>query len=169
MPLTIRAPRPGDGTGMARVWLSAAAYYAGLDARHFQIPPAEGVAESFEAGLGPGGEDELMLVADLDGQVAGWLTARIEHPAPGAARQLVREPGWTRLHIDATSANYHRSRAPPAAARASAAADRVRAASSDPTRGCSAKARSASAAEPVRAAAAMALSQLFTVLIRPSS
>ena len=101
MPVTIRTPRPGDGAGMARVWLSAAAYYAGLDARHFQIPAAEGVAESFETELGPGGEDELMLVADLDGQVAGWLTARIEHPAPGAARQLVREPGWTRLHIDA--------------------------------------------------------------------
>jgi len=38
-----------------------------------------------------------MLVADLDGQVAGWLTARIERPAPGAARQMVREHGWTRL------------------------------------------------------------------------
>jgi len=101
MPVTIRTPRPGDGAAMARVWLSAAAYYAGLDAQHFQIPPSEGVAESFEAGLGTGGEDELMLVAELDGQVAGWLTARVEHPAPGAARQLVREPGWTRLHIDA--------------------------------------------------------------------
>ena len=64
-------------------------------------PSADGVAESFEAGLGTGGEDELRLVADLDGQVAGWLTARVEHPAPGAARQMVREPGWTRLHIDA--------------------------------------------------------------------
>jgi hypothetical protein len=86
---------------MARVWFSAAAYYADLDPQHFRIPPAAGVAESFEASLGTGGEDELMLVADLDGQVAGWLTARVEHPAPGAARQLVREPGWTRLHIDA--------------------------------------------------------------------
>lgn len=46
MPVTIRTPRSGDGTGMARVWLSAAAYYAGLDARHFQIPSADGVAES---------------------------------------------------------------------------------------------------------------------------
>jgi GNAT superfamily N-acetyltransferase len=84
---------------MARVWLSAAAYYADLDPAHFQVPPAEG--ESFEASFGTGREDELMLVADLDGQVAGWLTACIEHPAPGAARQMAREHGWTRLHIDA--------------------------------------------------------------------
>jgi GNAT superfamily N-acetyltransferase len=99
MPVTIRAPRPGDGAGMARVWLSAAAYYADLDPAHFQVPPADGA--SFEAGFGNGGEDELMLIADLDGRVAGWLTARIEYPAPGAARQMTREHGWTRLHIDA--------------------------------------------------------------------
>ena len=78
MPVTIRAPRPGDGTGMARVWLSAAAYYTGLDAQHFQIPPPDGVAESFEAGFSTSVEDELMLVAELDGQVAGWLTAAEE-------------------------------------------------------------------------------------------
>jgi GNAT superfamily N-acetyltransferase len=84
---------------MARVWLSAAAYYADLDPAHFQVPPAEG--ESFEASFGTGGEDGLMLVADLDGQVAGWLTALIEYPGPGAARQMTREHGWTRLHIDA--------------------------------------------------------------------
>jgi GNAT superfamily N-acetyltransferase len=86
---------------MARVWLSASAYYADLDSAHFQVPLVEGLAESFEADLGTGGEDALMLVADLDGQVAGWLTARIEHPAPGAARQMTREHGWTQLHIDA--------------------------------------------------------------------
>ena len=101
MAITVRAPRPGDGAGMARAWLSATAYYAGLDPEHFQVPSAEGLAESFEAGLGTGGEDALMLVAELDGQVAGWLTARIEHPAASAARQMVREHGWTRLFIDA--------------------------------------------------------------------
>jgi GNAT superfamily N-acetyltransferase len=84
---------------MARVWLSAAAYYADLDPAHFQVPLAEG--ESFEASFGTGGEDELMLVADLGGLLAGWMTARIEYPAPGAARQMTREHGWTRLHIDA--------------------------------------------------------------------
>jgi GNAT superfamily N-acetyltransferase len=86
---------------MARVWLSAAAYYADLQPGYFQVPPAEGLAESFEAGLKAGDEDALMLIADLDGQVAGWLMARIERPAASAARQMVREPGWTRLFIDA--------------------------------------------------------------------
>jgi GNAT superfamily N-acetyltransferase len=86
---------------MARVWLSAAAYYAGLEPAYFQVPSGEAPAESFEAALGTGGEDVLMLVAELDGQVAGWLTARVERPAASAARQMVREPGWTRLFIDA--------------------------------------------------------------------
>jgi GNAT superfamily N-acetyltransferase len=101
MSIAVRAPQPGDGGGMARVWLSAAAYYADLEPGYFQVPAGEGLAESFEAAFGTVGEDALMLVAELDGQVAGWLTARIERPAPGAARQMVREPGWTRLFIDA--------------------------------------------------------------------
>jgi GNAT superfamily N-acetyltransferase len=101
MPVTVRVPRPGDGAGMARVWLSAATYYADLEPGYFQVPPGEGLTESFEAALGTAGEDALMLVAELDGRVAGWLTARIERPAPSAARQMVREHGWTRLFIDA--------------------------------------------------------------------
>jgi len=101
MSVTVRVPRPGDGAGMARTWLSAAAYYADLEPGYFQVPPGEDLAESFEAALGTTGQDALMLVAELDGQVAGWLTARIERPGPGAARQMVREPGLTRLFIDA--------------------------------------------------------------------
>ena len=61
MSVTVRAPRPGDGAGMARVWLSAAAYYAGLEPAYFQVPSGEAPAESFEAALGTGGEDALML------------------------------------------------------------------------------------------------------------
>jgi hypothetical protein len=89
MPVMVRTPRPGDGAGMARVWLSAATYYAALDPGHFQIPPEDGLAESFEASLGTGGEDELMLVADLDGRVAGWLTAA-EEGGRGRGAQVVR-------------------------------------------------------------------------------
>jgi GNAT superfamily N-acetyltransferase len=103
MSVQIRPPLPGDGEGMARVWLSAGAYYASLDPALFQVPSTDGLAESFEADIGATSEstDVLRLVAEQNGQVAGWLTARLAQPAASAAHQLVRELGWIRLMVDA--------------------------------------------------------------------
>jgi len=72
MAVTIRAARPGDGSGMARAWASAADYYADLDPEHFQRPQLQGLAESFEGSITKAGNDVLLLVAELDGHVAGW-------------------------------------------------------------------------------------------------
>jgi GNAT superfamily N-acetyltransferase len=101
MGVTIRAARSGDGAGISSAWQSAAAYYADLDHEHFQVPSADGLADIWDSQAGPGSSDSLQLVAELDGQVVGWLAARIEHPAPDAAMQLVRDHGWTRLVVDA--------------------------------------------------------------------
>jgi GNAT superfamily N-acetyltransferase len=103
MSVQIRPARSGDGQGMAGVWLDAGAYYADLDPAHFQLPFSEGLAESFDADLAveSTGADNLRLVAERDGQVAGWLTAHVEHPAASAAHQLVRDLGWVRLVVDA--------------------------------------------------------------------
>src|SRR5579872_6304089 len=98
MSVQIRPPRPGDGEGMARVWLSAGAYYAELDPAHFQLPSADGLAESFEAEPGPRGPDALQLVAELDGEVAGWVTARIERPAAGTATGGARSSSRSRCY-----------------------------------------------------------------------
>jgi hypothetical protein len=87
MALTIRAARPGDGSGMARAWASAADYYADLDPEHFQRPQPGGVAESFEDSITRAGNDALLLVAELDGDVVGWLAARIQLPEEDAAAQ----------------------------------------------------------------------------------
>jgi GNAT superfamily N-acetyltransferase len=100
MALTIRAARPGDGSDMARVWTSAAAYYADLDPRHFQRPGTQGLAESFEDSITQAGNDALLLVAELGERAVGWLAARIQRPEADAAAQLMREPGWTRLAVD---------------------------------------------------------------------
>jgi GNAT superfamily N-acetyltransferase len=100
MALTIRAARPGDGTGMARAWASTADYYADLDPEHFQRPQSRDLAGSFEDSIARAGNDALLLVAELDGDVAGWLAARIQLPEEDAAAQLMREPGWTRLAVD---------------------------------------------------------------------
>jgi len=42
MPVQIRPARVGDGDGMARVWLTAGAYYADLDPAHFQLRSTNG-------------------------------------------------------------------------------------------------------------------------------
>src|SRR5215475_1511036 len=101
MGVNVRAARPGDGAGISRAWISAAQYYAELDPDHFQIPAADGLAESWDSELGQVESGSLQLVAEVDGQVVGWLSARLEEPAPNASAQLTREPGWIRLVVDA--------------------------------------------------------------------
>jgi GNAT superfamily N-acetyltransferase len=99
MAVTVRPARPGDGAALSRVWLSAAVYYTDLNPEHFQVPQAEGLAESWDSQFARHDHDSLDLVAELDGQVVGWLWARIEPPGQSASEQIVREPGWTRLEV----------------------------------------------------------------------
>jgi hypothetical protein len=44
----LRAPRAGDGSRLARIWLDGAAYFAVIDPTLFQIPATEGLAEWLE-------------------------------------------------------------------------------------------------------------------------
>ena len=101
MTITVRDARVGDGDEIARAWLSAAAYYTDLAPGHFRVPSATGLAELFDTGTGQGGDEVLQLVAELDGHVVGWLSARVEQPGEDAAAELIREHGWTRLLVDA--------------------------------------------------------------------
>jgi len=100
MTVTVRPARSGDGPGISGAWLSTAAYYADLDPEHFQVPHAEGLAESWDSQFARPGDDSLNLVAELGGQVVGWLWARIEPTGQNASAQLTREHGWTRLVVD---------------------------------------------------------------------
>jgi GNAT superfamily N-acetyltransferase len=99
MTVTVRSARSGDGAGISRAWLSAGAYYANLDPEHFQVPHTEGLAERLDNQFNQHDDDSLQLVAELDGQVVGWLWARIERPGQNASAQLTREHGWTRLAV----------------------------------------------------------------------
>ena len=46
MVLALRPPRPGDGPALARCWLDAGASYAALNPTLFQVPAADGLAQS---------------------------------------------------------------------------------------------------------------------------
>jgi len=79
MDLALRPPRPGDGPGLARCWLDAGASYAALNPTLFQVPAADGLAQSLEDRfLYLAATDALVLVADTAGHVVGYLIATIE-------------------------------------------------------------------------------------------
>jgi len=98
---SVRIARPGDGAGIARVWLDTSAYYAELDPGHFKVPDAHDLAELTDDQIGVSDDRTLSLVAEVDGRLVGWLSARLELPHHNASRQFVREHGWTRLLVDA--------------------------------------------------------------------
>jgi len=102
MDLALRPPRPGDGAGLARCWLDAGASYAALNPTLFQVPAADGLAQSLEDRfLHLAVNDALVLVADTVGHVVGYLIATIEQPSPRAATDASRDAGLVRLLIDA--------------------------------------------------------------------
>ena len=101
MRVEVRAAQPGDGAGLARVWLENARYYVRLFPDDFQMPEEVGLAESYEARLaGPAGPSELRLVAVVDGAVAAYVSARLTEPDEGATREMLSDRPYRRVHVE---------------------------------------------------------------------
>ncbi len=99
--LVIRHARPGDGDGLARLWIDMCDYYADLAPEHFQLPAREGLIEWFEADLTADPPDAISLVGEVDGRIVGWIWAHILAPREDAHQQLLRELSETRLVVEA--------------------------------------------------------------------
>jgi GNAT superfamily N-acetyltransferase len=100
--LVIRAPRKSDAAALARIWVDNCDYYAQMDPESFQVPKKEGLVEWFESFVSESGDDEdLSLVAEVEGRVVGSLDASILEPAEAADRQMIRELGERRLFVNA--------------------------------------------------------------------
>ena len=92
MRVEIRAAQPGDGTGLAQVWLENACYYVRRFPDDFQMPDQVGLVESFEARLGrPRSATEIHLVAVVDGVVAAFVSARLTEPDEGATLEMLAD------------------------------------------------------------------------------
>jgi GNAT superfamily N-acetyltransferase len=107
----VRKARPGDGEGLARIWAENAAYYAELFPEDFRRPDEESFAEKLDSSLARQADDnQLWLVAEIDGVIAGQLLARVEPPLENAHEQMVSHLAETRLLIDAlgTATAYQR-------------------------------------------------------------
>ncbi len=108
--ILIRAPRPSDAAVMARIWTGTCAYYAEMDAAVYQVPGQEGLVEWFERLLSApsSAEDEVTFVAELDGQVAGWVEAELQAPADDADKQMLRDLGRARVIVNNLAVDHSR-------------------------------------------------------------
>jgi GNAT superfamily N-acetyltransferase len=101
MRVEIRGARPGDGAGLAGIWLENARYYVRLFPDDFRMPDHVGLAESFEARLAAASDaSELRLVAVVEGEVAAFVSARLADPDEGAAREMLADRPYRRVHVE---------------------------------------------------------------------
>ena len=102
MDLTIRAPHAGDGDDLARGCLDAGAYYTKLNPDLFQIPEVDALAHWLEEQvLRRPSDNSLTLVAEMDQQAVGQISATIQPPDAAAAFDIVRDRGLVRMVIHA--------------------------------------------------------------------
>jgi GNAT superfamily N-acetyltransferase len=98
----VREFQPGDGDGLAQVWVDAGRYYTQLDPERFQVPDVAGLAEWMEERWTlRQGEAQFGRVASLDGQVVGMISAVLHEPLDTAPRQLMRELSFRRVMVNA--------------------------------------------------------------------
>jgi GNAT superfamily N-acetyltransferase len=99
--LTIREAGPGDGAGLARVWLNGATFYQVRFPDDFQIPSEADLVGTFEASLGkPQPSDRRSTVATHGEEIVGMAAGSLEPPHPSSRYQWNPSLGTMRLHID---------------------------------------------------------------------
>jgi GNAT superfamily N-acetyltransferase len=109
--IEVRRATRNDAEALVRVHADASAYYAELEPALFQAPDLEGYAELVARELGEADDNGLDLVAEIDGEVAGTLYARVITPQTGAEYAYPRDVTRTRLEIGylATSTQHRRT------------------------------------------------------------
>ena len=98
--ITVRPARKGDGGAVARMALENSSYYVRLAPDDFRIPDEDGLADFIDSGAESVAEDEIALVAEVDGEVAGYLEARLLLPMETARWQGQPDLGKVRLYIN---------------------------------------------------------------------
>lgn len=99
--VTIRAPRQGDGPAIARMHRESAAYYTKVAPDLFRVPDQEGQNEFCDPKPEDNdGETTFAAVAELAGELAGYLEARVEPPLESARWQSNPDLGQPRLLIN---------------------------------------------------------------------
>ena len=95
--MRIRPARKSDVSELARLWLEFGSYYAELDSERFKAPSTKGLEGWIEDGLHR--PSEHWLVAEIDGQIAGYAGGAIIEPHPNADWKMLTDAQATQLGI----------------------------------------------------------------------
>jgi GNAT superfamily N-acetyltransferase len=101
MAIQIREARRGDGVELARLWLDMAEHLVGLDSERFRRPNLDGFAEAIDERLSQPYQDTAEFVAEVDGQLIGFVVVRRVDPVPNAERQILEHLGEVRAQVPA--------------------------------------------------------------------
>ena len=96
--MRVRQAAVADVPELARLWLEFGTYYAQLDPERFKTPSREGLEDWIEAGLARA--TERWLVAEIDGNIAGYAVGQIIEPHPHAGLKMLTDAEATRLGIN---------------------------------------------------------------------
>jgi ribosomal protein S18 acetylase RimI-like enzyme len=89
---TIRPAAPEDAEGIARVFLESAELHAQLDPERYRVPEPAAISERYRQGRQhpPSATGaSVTLVADLGGEIAGFVDARLERSLDAMHREIL--------------------------------------------------------------------------------
>lgn len=103
MRIRLRKVRPDDAAALARAWRDQAETYARLAPDSFAVPDDDGLGgwlvDSLASQADP--DRHLVLVADVEGDAVGFVTAAVVDPHPAAERQMQRDLATPTVRIEA--------------------------------------------------------------------
>ena len=98
--VTVREFRAGDGEGLAEIIRENSGHYAVLAPDYFKQADEEGLAEFVESdNEWRAAPENFGRVADVDGEVAGYIEATLQPPMDSAQWQSQRDVAAPRLFI----------------------------------------------------------------------
>jgi ribosomal protein S18 acetylase RimI-like enzyme len=89
--ITIRPAVSADADGIARTFLESAEYHARLDPERYSVPAVETISARYREGLQhppDAGEEGITLVAELSGEIVGFIDARLEKSLDAMHRKM---------------------------------------------------------------------------------
>src|SRR4051812_11491562 len=88
--IAIRAAVAADAEPIARVFLESAGHHAALDADRYWVPSIDAIAARYREGAQhPPETESITLVAELDGEVVGFVDARLDRSPDPMHREMI--------------------------------------------------------------------------------